>query len=96
MSSFQKDLQCEYSPFALEVIFVQGFLAAKPGFVLNLAGGGTIYRLYRVPLQKMGNVMSPELGKDLLPNLEVIAACQCPNNQQIFDILEVKFPDEYY
>ena len=61
-----------------------------------LGGGGTIYRLYRVPLQKMGNVMSPELGKDLLPNLEVIAACQCRNNQQIFDILEVKFPDEFY
>ena len=40
LSSFQKDLQCEYSPFPLEVVFVQGFLAAKPGFVLNLAGGG--------------------------------------------------------
>ena len=38
------DLRGEYSAFALEVIFVEGFLAAKAGFVLNLAVG-TIYRL---------------------------------------------------
>ena len=55
-----------------------------PGFVLNLAEGGKIYRLYRVPLQKMGNgtirVMSPELGKDLLPNLGVLANVTTINN----------------
>ena len=76
------DLYCEYSAFALEVIFVEGFLA---WFCFEFSRGGKIYRLYRVPLQKMGNgtirVMSPELGKDLLPNLGVLAAYQCHNNR---------------
>ena len=71
-------------------------LGREASFCFEFSRRGTIYSLYRVPLQKMGNVMSPESGKDLLPNLEVIAACQCPNNRQIFDILEVKFHDEYY
>ena len=44
LSSKAVNLRCEYSTFALEVIFVEGFLATKPGFVLNLAVG-TIYRL---------------------------------------------------